>query len=142
MTDMRYGTLPGLDKPVSRLIQGTVMVNSAEQERSFRLLDEVFALGCTAFDTAHVYGDGDNERTVGRWVRERGLRDRVVIIAKGAHHNADRQRVTPFDISADLHDSARPFRVRHARPLRLAPRRPGGSRRPDYQSLKRTPKER
>ena len=109
MTDMRYGTLPGLDKPVSRLIQGTVMVNSAEQERSFRLLDEVFALGCTAFDTAHVYGDGDNERTVGRWVRERGLRDRVVIIAKGAHHNADRQRVTPFDISADLHDSLARF---------------------------------
>ena len=109
MTDMRYGTLPGLDKPVSRLVQGTVMVSSAEEARSFRLLDEVFALGCTAFDTAHVYGDGDNERTVGRWVRERGLRDRVVIIAKGAHHNADRKRVTPFDISADLHDSLARF---------------------------------
>ena len=109
MTDMRYGTLPGLEKPVSRLVQGTVMVNSAEEARSFRLLDEVFALGCTAFDTAHVYGNGDNERTVGRWVRERGLRDRVVIVAKGAHHNADRKRVTPFDITADLHDSLARF---------------------------------
>ena len=109
MTNMRYGTLPGLEKPVSRLVQGTVMVSSAEAERSFRLLDEVYALGCTAFDTAHVYGDGDNERTVGRWVRERGLRDEVVIIAKGAHHNADRNRVTPFDITADLHDSLARF---------------------------------
>ena len=113
MTQMRYGTLPGLDKPVSRLVQGTVMVSSAEQERSFRLLDEVYALGCTTFDTAHVYGNGDNERTVGRWVRERGLREEVVIIAKGAHHNADRKRVTPFDITADLHDSLARFGFDH-----------------------------
>ncbi len=109
MTDMRYGTLPGLEKRVSRLVQGTVMVSSAEEAASFRLLDEVFALGCTTFDTAHVYGNGDNERTVGRWVRERGLRDEVVIVAKGAHHNADRKRVTPFDITADLHDSLARF---------------------------------
>ena len=109
MTKMFYGTLPGLDKPVSKLVQGTVMVNSAEERASFQLLDEVFALGCTTFDTAHVYGNGDNERTVGRWVRERGLRDRVVIVAKGAHHNQDRKRVTPFDITADLHDSLARF---------------------------------
>ncbi len=106
---MRYGTLPDLEKPVSRLVQGTVMVSSAEEKQSFRLLDEVFALGCTTFDTAHVYGDGDNERTVGRWVRSRGLRDEVVIVAKGAHHNADRKRVTTFDITADLHDSLSRF---------------------------------
>ncbi len=110
---MLYGTLPGLDKRVSRLVQGTVMVSSAEAARSFRLLDEVFALGCTTFDTAHVYGDGDNERTVGRWVRERGLRDEVVIVAKGAHHNADRKRVTPFDVTADLHDSLSRFGFDH-----------------------------
>ena len=109
MTAMGYGTLPGLDKRVSRLVQGTVMVNSAEEARSFRLLDEVYELGCTTFDTAHVYGSGDNERTVGHWVRSRGIRDEVVIIAKGAHHNADRKRVTPFDITADLHDSLARF---------------------------------
>jgi aryl-alcohol dehydrogenase-like predicted oxidoreductase len=28
-----------------------------------------------------------------------------VIITKGAHHNQDRRRVTPFDITSDLHDS-------------------------------------
>lgn len=109
MTEMRYATLPGLDKPVSRLVQGTVMVSSNDEQTSFWLLDEIFALGCTTFDTAHIYGSGDNERTVGRWVRERGLRDRVVIVAKGAHHNEDRKRVTPFDITADLHDSLARF---------------------------------
>ncbi len=113
MAEMRYGTLPGLDKPLARLVQGTVMVSSADEGASFRLLDEVFALGGTAFDTAHVYGGGDNERTVGRWVRSRGLRDSVVIIAKGAHHNEDRKRVTPFDITADLHDSLARFGFDH-----------------------------
>jgi aryl-alcohol dehydrogenase-like predicted oxidoreductase len=46
---------------------------------------------------------------VGQWVRERGLRDRVVIVGKGAHPNADRRRVTPFDISSDLFDSLARF---------------------------------
>ena len=107
---MQYGHVPGIDKPISRLAQGTVMVNSQEIDKSFALLDDIFELGCTAFDTAHVYGRGDNERTVGRWVNERGVRDNVVIIGKGAHHNEDRHRVTPFDITADLHDSLARFR--------------------------------
>jgi aryl-alcohol dehydrogenase-like predicted oxidoreductase len=106
---MQYGYLSGIDKPISRLVQGTVMVNSRQIEKSFALLDEVHELGCTAFDTAHVYGSGDNERTVGCWVNERGIRDDVVIIGKGAHHNQDRRRVTPFDITADIHDSLARF---------------------------------
>lgn len=109
MTKMSYGRLPGLEKPVPRLVQGTVMVSSADEADSHRLLDEVYELGGTAFDTAHVYGQGDNERTFGRWVRSRGIRDQVVVIAKGAHHNEDRRRVTPFDITADLHDSLARF---------------------------------
>jgi aryl-alcohol dehydrogenase-like predicted oxidoreductase len=36
---------------------------------------------------------------------DRGLREQVVIISKGCHHNADRRRVTPFDLASDLHDS-------------------------------------
>lgn len=107
---MQYGYVPGIDKPISRLVQGTVMVNSNEPDRGFALLDAVFELGCTTFDTAHVYGEGDNERTVGRWVNERGIRDQVVIIGKGAHPNEDRKRVTPFDITADLYDSLARFK--------------------------------
>ncbi len=107
---MQYGHVRGIDKPISRLVQGTVMINSAEIEWGFALLDEIFELGCTTFDTAHIYGLGDNERSVGRWVNERGLRDKVVIIGKGAHHNEDRKRVTPFDITADIHDSLARFK--------------------------------
>src|SRR3990170_7330019 len=109
---MRYGKVPGVGKPISRLVQGTgtVMLNSKDLDRSFRLLDEVFALGCNAFDTALLYEEGDTERTVGRWVKERDIRDRIVIIGKGAHHNADRNRVTPSDITADILDSLKQFK--------------------------------
>jgi aryl-alcohol dehydrogenase-like predicted oxidoreductase len=113
---MLYGNVPGIDKPVSRLVQGTIMVGSKSSQQldeSFALLDAIFELGCTTFDTAHGYGGGDCERTVGRWVNDRGVRDQVVILGKGAHHNQDRQRVTPYDITADLHDSLARFQFDH-----------------------------
>ena len=80
------------------------MIGLEEAERSFELLDEARDLGCTAFYTAHQYGTGDSERTFGRWMEDRGLREDAVVIGKGAHHNRDRARVTPFDITADLFD--------------------------------------
>ena len=102
---MDYGNIAGIEKPVSRLVQGTMALSPTDLTRSYRLLDDTFAQGCTAFDTAHVYAGGDCERTLGGWIQERGLRDQVVIITKGAHPNADRQRLTPSDINADLSDS-------------------------------------
>jgi aryl-alcohol dehydrogenase-like predicted oxidoreductase len=104
---MKYGRLPGVDKPIARIVQGTVTISSARLDKTFALLDDVYASGGNTFDTAHFYGAGDSESTLGKWVRERGLRDQVVIINKGAHPNPKipRRRVTPFDITADLHDS-------------------------------------
>jgi aryl-alcohol dehydrogenase-like predicted oxidoreductase len=106
---MQYGSVPGVDKPISRLVQGTVMVSSSRMEESFELLDGIRALGCTTYDTGHIYGTGDNERTVGAWVNDRGIREDVVIIGKGAHHSRDRRRVTPYDITADIFDSLARF---------------------------------
>jgi aryl-alcohol dehydrogenase-like predicted oxidoreductase len=102
---MIYGKVPGIEKEVARVVQGTVMLSSDEEAKALDLLDQVFGLGGNAFDTAHQYGGGDCERVFGRWVRERGVRDEVFVIGKGAHHSEDRERVTPFDITADLHDS-------------------------------------
>lgn len=102
---MEYGKVKGLGKPVSRLVQGTMVLRPDKAEQGFALLDAVFALGCNTFDAAHLYGGGSCERMLGQWIEERGLREKVVILTKAAHHNADRKRVTPFDIAADLHDS-------------------------------------
>jgi aryl-alcohol dehydrogenase-like predicted oxidoreductase len=102
---MLYGNVPGVDKPISRLVQGTVPVGTKNLDDSYALLDAVLEQGGNAFDTAHVYGGGDNERAFGKWVKDRNVREKVVILSKGSHHNQDRRRVTPFDIGADLHDS-------------------------------------
>lgn len=102
---MQYVSLPGLTKEVSRIVQGTVMLSSRRESEGFALLDAVYEAGCNTFDTAHVYGNGDVERVLGRWINSRDIRDKVVILDKGAHHNQDRKRVTAFDITADIHDS-------------------------------------
>ncbi len=102
---MHYAHIPDIAKPVARLVQGTVMIGTDHLEASFRLLDDVLGLGGTTFDTAHGYGQGDCERTLGRWIEARGNREQVVILTKGAHHNEDRRRVTPCDITSDLFDS-------------------------------------
>lgn len=110
---MEYGKVKGLDKKVSRLVQGTMVLRPDKAEQGFALLDAVFAAGCNTFDAAHLYGGGACERLLGQWIEERGLREQVVILTKAAHHNADRKRVTPFDIAADLHDSLARLRTEY-----------------------------
>jgi aryl-alcohol dehydrogenase-like predicted oxidoreductase len=106
---MEYGNVPGIDKPISRIVQGMMQVKSKEEDAGFALLDGVFAQGCTAFDTARVYGDKDE--FLGKWIAARGNRDQVVILAKGAHHSGLRKRVTDHDIGADLHDTLAAMRT-------------------------------
>jgi aryl-alcohol dehydrogenase-like predicted oxidoreductase len=103
---MRYGEIPGVKKLLARVIQGSTMIGTdLDEAHSFALLDDVYALGCQTIDTAHVYGGGDSERIIGRWLEKRDLREKIVLITKGAAQSEDRRRVTPFDIAADLHDS-------------------------------------
>lgn len=102
---MQYGEIAGVEKPVSRLVLGTMIINRRDKEKSFALLDGAFELGCTTLDTAHCYAGGESERAIGDWMEARGNRDDVVILTKGAHPNADRQRITAFDIKADFFDS-------------------------------------
>jgi aryl-alcohol dehydrogenase-like predicted oxidoreductase len=103
---MEYGRLKGVDKPISRLVQGTIPLKEDAIEESFALLDGVYAAGGRAFDTAHSYGNGANERALGAWIKDRGVRDSVVVLGKCAHPEGDKpRRVTPEDITSDLHES-------------------------------------
>jgi aryl-alcohol dehydrogenase-like predicted oxidoreductase len=103
---MRYVEISKLNKPIACVVQGTTMIGSdLDEAESFTLLDQVYELGCNTIDTAHVYSNGNSERIIGKWMRARRLRDKIVIITKGAAHSDDRRRMTPFDIASDLHDS-------------------------------------
>ena len=110
---MIYQRIDGLDKPLARVIQGTIMLSRDRLEEGFELLDGVFEHGGTTFDTAHGYGGGDADRVLGLWMEARGNRDRVVIVGKGCHHNVDRRRVTPYDLASDLMDTLARLRTDH-----------------------------
>jgi aryl-alcohol dehydrogenase-like predicted oxidoreductase len=100
-----------------RVCMGTGVMGSAiSLDSSFAALDAYFAYGGRFFDTAHIYaawlenGEGASERTLGAWVRERGVRDSVVIGTKGAHpplDNMEQGRCGPDDIGSDMADSLR-----------------------------------
>lgn len=105
MTLMHYGEISTLSKPVSRLIQGTAFFTETETAEHHALLDGAFELGCTTFDTAHLYHGGASERILGQWIAERGIRNRVVIVSKGAHPIQGRENVSPTAITNDLHES-------------------------------------
>jgi aryl-alcohol dehydrogenase-like predicted oxidoreductase len=102
---MNQGHVEGVAQPVSRLALGTMIVGPDRLDASFALLDAAVAHGFNTLDIAHVYGGGGSERAVGQWLAARGHRDRLVILTKGCHPNADRARVTPYDLLSDIHDS-------------------------------------
>lgn len=95
----------GNPKPISNMVMGTMIIGLSDYAKSAELLDAALESGINAFDLAHVYGGGDSERAFGRWMEERGNRERIFLITKGAHPNGDRARVTPCDIESDLRDS-------------------------------------
>jgi len=86
------GRIAGVDKPVSRLIMG--VDNQTTMPHAAVMFDDFFERGGTCFDTAYIYGGGVCERLLGQWIVNRGVRDQVVILDKGAH--------TPFCTPDDL----------------------------------------
>jgi predicted dehydrogenase/aryl-alcohol dehydrogenase-like predicted oxidoreductase len=76
-------TIPGLTK------QASVVATGFEDFRTFSsasiLLDAFFEAGGNLYDTAYVYGAGATEKLFGEWHTNRGVREEVVLIGKGAH---------------------------------------------------------
>ena len=105
---MKYGQVPGVDKPISRIVQGVIQVDRNNEEGAMAHMDAVLETGINAVDTALIYG---SDAFLGKWLASRGVRDQVVILAKGAHPNQWRNKVTPYDISADLHDTLAAMKV-------------------------------
>lgn len=103
---VRYGTIAGVDKKVSRLVMGSMVFGTEPEkfENTCKILDRFAAAGGTTIDTARVYARGTSEKAVGEWIKESGRRDELVIIGKGAHHDIQsfERRVTPTAIHEDI----------------------------------------
>ncbi len=82
-TDIPSTTVPGLAKPVSRLVMGCD--NQPSIAHAAVMWDDFLHLGGNCFDTAWLYGNGEMEALLGHWQHQRGVRDEIVIVGKGAH---------------------------------------------------------
>jgi len=92
---------------------GNVFGWTADEATSFALLDAFVAAGFNAIDTADVYSvwvpghtGGESEATIGRWLKARGGRDKVVIATKvGMEMAPDRQGLKSDYIRASVEAS-------------------------------------
>jgi aryl-alcohol dehydrogenase-like predicted oxidoreductase len=108
--------LPGVDVPIAPLALGANHLGSAlDDAASFTLLDRHLDQGGTMIDTALVYADwlpdverSCSERVIARWLRARGVADRVVIGTKGGHPDLNApavSRLDPVSLRSDLQRS-------------------------------------
>lgn len=82
--NMKYGEIEGVGKPVSRMvIGGTLGYQCMHLAQASVVYDDFFTSGGNCIDTAHIYGN--SERIIGQWIKNRGIRDQVIILDKGAH---------------------------------------------------------
>lgn len=111
---MKYTRIDGVEKPVARLLQGTVMLTAENRDDNFRLLDALYEQGFSSYDTAHGYGAGVCEKELGDWIKSRGIRDDVVILTKGCHpYKGEPKRVAPEYIRRDLEESLERLQTDH-----------------------------
>lgn len=114
---MKYVEFLKGERRVSRLCLGTVNFGTSVKEGlAFDLLDRFIDAGGNFLDTANVYGRWEpawtnaSEQVIGRYLKSRGGRDRLVISTKGAHppiENMSQSRVSDKEIRNDLEESLR-----------------------------------
>jgi len=88
MTELRTLGTSGLETP-PLVLGGNVFGWTADEATSFRILDRFVERGGTMIDTADVYSDwapghsgGESEAVIGKWLKQSGKRDRVLIATK------------------------------------------------------------
>ncbi|HVJ44010.1 MAG TPA: aldo/keto reductase [Dongiaceae bacterium] len=94
---------------------GNVFGWTADEATSHRLLDAFVAAGFNAIDTADVYSTwvpghqgGESEAIIGRWLKQRGQRDKVVIATKvGSAMGEGKKGLAPAYIKRAVEDSLR-----------------------------------
>ncbi len=112
---MKYIKFNGTDLTVSPVCLGTVNYGTSMPENDAKAqISKFLEEGGNFIDTAHIYGDWGNgpkcisERVIGRWIKENGNRDKIVLATKGAHPDwgyMDIPRVNKKCIEKDIDES-------------------------------------
>lgn len=98
-SNMKYGHIAGIEKPISRLVLG--VDNQTSMPHAAVMFDDFFEHGGTCFDTAYIYASGTCEKILGQWIKNRNIREQVVVLDKGAHT----PNCTPEKLSSQLLES-------------------------------------
>ncbi|MEO8129494.1 MAG: aldo/keto reductase [Bryobacteraceae bacterium] len=53
-----------------------------DEDSAFRIMDHAMEIGISLFDTAEVYGGGESEKIIGKWMQSRGVRRDVFLLTK------------------------------------------------------------
>lgn len=114
---MEYKRLKNTDLTVSTIALGTdVYGTDLDEKTSFEMLDFYVQNGGNIIDTANVYADwapgerGRSEKLIGRWLKNRGNREKYIISTKGGHPNLDTMsvsRLSHSELKSDLDESLR-----------------------------------
>lgn len=106
---------------VSKIVLGSVFFGTDMPEKeAFRLMDIYMDAGGNCLDTARVYaswlpgGDGASERTIGKWLKTRGCRNKIILSTKGGHpplNNMNCGRLSRKEIEGDLDESLKALGV-------------------------------
>lgn len=98
---------------------GNVFGWSTDEQRSFELLDAFVDAGFNLIDTADVYSawvpgnrGGESESIIGKWLRQRGKRDRVVIATKVAKW-VEHRGLSPINIREAVEGSLTRLQTDH-----------------------------
>lgn len=83
---MQYAKLGKSGMKVSRLCLGTMNFGpQTDEQEAFRIMDAALDAGVNFFDTANIYGWGENsgltETIIGRWFKQGGGRREKVVLA-------------------------------------------------------------
>ena len=120
---MQKHNIPKTELTASVLVLGTDLFGSTiSREMSAQLMDLYIEAGGNMIDTGELYarwlpgGEHQSERVIGQWLRDRGVRDQIILSTKGAHPRLDSMhvpRMSKVEIQSDLDSSLRRLGVEH-----------------------------
>lgn len=100
---------------------GNVFGWTLDEKESFKMLDEAFEKGFSMIDTADSYSHwapgnsgGESEAIIGKWMKERGLRDKITLATKvGSNPGKEGRDVSKNYILKAAEDSLRRLQTDH-----------------------------
>jgi len=118
---MKRTNIAGTELDSSSISLGGVALGSKlDEEQSFRLMDAYVDQGGNMVDTAQVYANwlpiepSASERVIGKWMKLRGNRGRLIVTTKGAHPELAAMhlsRLSREEIASDIEGSLQRLQV-------------------------------